>query len=662
VPLSSSNLKKQEYQIKLKYGLVLIFSALLAILVYQGINQNKIDELASIQEHSLFTGANLFTQELGSIKDLLSVLSKNQTFARPEPTELPPQTLSPESLQQIQRYFIQFGKASPKIAQIRWIDGNGQEVVRVNFDATGAKITQQPNLQNKASRYYFQQGMQVAAPNVYFSPIDLNVERGAVVMPIEPTIRATIQTSDDEHLLAGLLVINYRLGDLLNTIRQLSVPEAQMHIVNYQGYWLLHAQVEKEWGFMLDKPQMNLKNELPIFWRYQQQHPTLGSQAIKQQLYSFVHVSTFVGNDADPSVNNLLFYAKSDRHFLSDATFLAGLASLSIFFSFAFAGIYIVWRGQRYQGQLIQLSRKLQAEEQALRQANTSLTEHIARQHLLQDELVEAKKLSSLGLMVAGVAHELNTPIGGAIMSLSNADNANKQLKKSMVEGLTKQQFSDSVESINENLQLVSVNLNRAVNLIKQFKRLAIDRVNEDYVHCSLNNIIADVVTSLQAHIKQRKITLLLEIEANLELVSRPGIISQVLENLVMNSLNHGFPTDQKGEIKITASQLDQHQVYLQVADNGVGIPKDMQASIFEPFMTSGRSKGNTGLGLYMVNQWVTKLLAGSIRFTSEQRPDTQVVTEFTLILPTDALHHDGVDNLNTPQQDPQNKPSTVKP
>ncbi len=127
---------------------------------------------------------------------------------------------------------------------------------------------------------------------------------------------------------------------------------------------------------------------------------------------------------------------------------------------------------------------------------------------------------------------------------------------------------------------------------------------------------------------------LLEDIEANLALVSRPGIISQVLENLVVNSLNHGFEPGQPGRIELKARRFDANQICITVSDNGSGIPTEMQKNLFEPFVTSGRGKGNIGLGLYMVNQWVSKLLAGKLSFVSEINTSNEFTTQFTVLLP----------------------------
>jgi signal transduction histidine kinase len=632
--ISNENLRKRKYKIIIKTLILLLFSFLLAWLACQLIYDNKVNELKNIQAQKLLATSALFNRELGSLSDLLLLLAQTKALANNNGDRWQNQELPAKYLQQIQDHFIQFGHASSKIAQLRWLDYNGQEIVRVDFSAEQAKVAEPKERQNKQARYYFNQAMKVASPNIYFSPIDLNVEHNKVVEPYEPSIRATIQTSTETHLFEGLLIVNYRLDNLLAAIKQDSIAEAQINIVNHQGYWLLNPQPEKEWGFMLQQPQLSLKSESPQLWQYQSQHPAGGDIIINNQLSSFVPLATFSGSEYGADTNTLMLYTISDSRFLAQAHNNSLLIALGIFLSLTLIGLTINWREYRHQSLLIALSLKLRAEQQELKRVNQILLENIARQQLLQDELVEANKLSSLGLMVAGVAHELNTPIGGAIMSVSNAENANALLKKAMLEGITKTQFSEGVDSITSNLNMAKINLDKAVGHIKHFKRLAIDRVNEDYIACSLEVIVADLIISLEPRLKPVKVALVNDIEPELHLISRPGIISQVLENLVVNSLNHGFESEQQGIIAIKARRLLEDKICITVSDNGSGIPQAMQSTLFEPFVTSGRSKGNIGLGLYMVNQWVTKLLAGKLSFVSEQNGSNEFATQFTIILP----------------------------
>lgn len=630
MPLSVKNIRTRKYSEWLKSVLVFIFSLVVAWFTYWTFFNNTVDELKNVQQQKLFTTASLFNRELGGLSDLLRQLANNRNLD----TDIPSQALTQERLKLVRDYFIRFGNASPKIAQIRWLDHTGQEVVRVEFSAKRARVSPASELQNKQARYYFQQGMKVPAPNSYFSPIDLNVEYAQIVIPYEPTIRGTIQTSLKNQLFSGVLVVNYRLGSLFKSIKDLSVSQAHINIVNKHGFWLVNQQPDKEWGFMLNRPLLTLKNESPQLWQYLLQHPNGGDVIINNQLNSNAQLAVLGNTQADTPTNQLFLYATSDKQHLLLAKRRAWGFALSVFSILFLALLAVNWREYRYQSKLISLSLKLSREQQETKRINAALRENIAQQQLLQDELVEAQKLSSLGLLVAGVAHELNTPIGGAIISLSNADNANDNLRKEMEAGISKSQFSAGVESINSNLHLTKINLNKAAEHINRFKRLAIDRVDEEYRTCQLDEIVTDLIASLQPRLTKGKVVIAKDIDASISLVSRPGIISQVLENLIMNSYTHGFELGQSGLIEIKARINEQNQICVTVCDNGAGIPMDIQSTVFEPFVTSRRGKGNIGLGLYMVNQWVTKLLIGKLSFSSDPNSNHEFVTQFTILLP----------------------------
>lgn len=237
--LPEEDIRTIKYQVLIKSGLLVTFSFLLAWLAFKLLFNNNIDQLKNIHDQKLVSTVTLLSRELGNLGDLITLLANSTSTSKSQLESTQSQLISDDDLRQVTEYFSQFGNAMLKISQIRWLSDSGQELVRVDFNNGVTKVTSAENLQNKQDRYYFSQGMQVMAPNVYFSPIDLNVEHGKVVVPLEPTIRVTMQTSSATQGIKGLLIINYRLENMLETIQTLNTAEAQISIINEQGYWLL---------------------------------------------------------------------------------------------------------------------------------------------------------------------------------------------------------------------------------------------------------------------------------------------------------------------------------------------------------------------------------------------------------------------------------------
>jgi len=255
-----------------------------------------------------------------------------------------------------------------------------------------------------------------------------------------------------------------------------------------------------------------------------------------------------------------------------------------------------------------------QQEKEALEVTNAKLDISLYEQSILQDELVETRKLSALGMMVAGVAHELNTPVGGALMLTSTLETHLTQLTKAVDTGLSRQALADYILHSQEGLKLLDENLKRAKIRVESFKRLAIDRASDDIVEFRLRQVCDDLLRSLQVMLTHSGVKVVTHIAEDLRLVGYPGIVSQILQNLIVNAVVHGFADMTGGQIELRAETNEQDQVILRVSDNGSGVRSDIAGRMFDPFVTSARGQGSSGLGLHLVHQWVTRLLHGSIR------------------------------------------------
>ena len=605
-------------------------------LIYEQTYQEKINTIKAKQDEKLVLISGDFSKELSSIKKLTRILAQGPILKSDTPNK-PLQ--SKQRRDEINNYFLNFATISTNIAQIRWLDTQGQEQYRINAANGIGEIVSPDELQNKQTRYYFQKGMQVSAPDIFATEIDLNIERNQIVMPHQPTIRVTYRTDKENYLLDGLLVVNFNLDYLFDQIKSYNQESTLISILNHDGFWLLNTDAELEWGFMYGKNEQTLALKKPELWQQIiDGNVEYGSHFFNHSLYTYRRFSIFSLRENKGRISNadkeLIILISSPNELLitvrNAALRLALICSgLLCLISFGF-----IYREYKFQNQLLALSHKLHIEKIELDIVNRELDATIKQQQQLQEGLIEAQKLSSLGLLVAGVAHEMNTPIGGAVISVSNADMALNKLNEAMKQGLTKSTLESTTTSIGENLALAKINLNKTAVLVKSFKKMAIDRHNDEFIACDIEKIIEELLLSLNSRLKNSPIKVKTVFLPNKQIISLPGIISQVVENLVVNALNHAFDEKQEGVIEIKVEQATNNRVRLSVSDNGKGVDGEIKADIFEPFYTTARGKGNTGLGLYMVYQWVTQILKGDIKLHSEPQSDTYFKTQFIITLP----------------------------
>jgi len=250
-----------------------------------------------------------------------------------------------------------------------------------------------------------------------------------------------------------------------------------------------------------------------------------------------------------------------------------------------------------------------------LDQAKARLTTTLKTLQSAQASLMNAEKMAALGRLVAGVAHEVNTPLGIGVTASSHLAEELKALSKSYADhSITNEQMTQFLNSSDEAVQIIVNNLVRAANLIRSFKKVAVDQNDEMARSINMKNYVEDVLLSLRPQIKCTSHTVQFDCDPDLELKTYPGILAQLLTNLITNSLTHAFSDEEAGEMNIKISLENNNEVYLKYLDTGRGIPEDMIEKVFEPFVTSKRGQGGTGLGLNIVHNLVTQKLGGSVK------------------------------------------------
>ncbi|EME71253.1 Signal transduction histidine kinase [Paramagnetospirillum caucaseum] len=292
-------------------------------------------------------------------------------------------------------------------------------------------------------------------------------------------------------------------------------------------------------------------------------------------------------------------------------------------------------RSVREQRRLVRVSDRLQAQlasvNQELGKRKAEAEDALESLKAAQESLVQAEKLASLGALVGGVAHEINTPVGIALSCASHlADSTAAIAKLFEADDISVDDFERFMATVKDTTGLILSNVERAAELIRSFKQVAVDRTSSERRRFDLAAYIRETLASLGPHLRQAGHAVRLACPDGIVMDSYPGALSQVLGNFIMNSLVHGFDPGQLGTLSITVEQEEAGSVRLVYADDGKGVPEDHLGRIFDPFFTTRRGSGGSGLGLHIVYNLVTGPLGGSVAAESPEGGGTV----FTLSMP----------------------------
>lgn len=283
-----------------------------------------------------------------------------------------------------------------------------------------------------------------------------------------------------------------------------------------------------------------------------------------------------------------------------------------------------------YQQQLEEANQNLETVVEA---RTRHLHQTIDELKALQSKLVESEKMAALGNMVAGVAHEVNTPLGVALTSNSHLVSGLKKLDGSFQNNtMTKSDLVKFIEDAYQSLELTEVNLNKAATLIANFKRTSADQNHFEKDTIQLNDYVQKVLSTLVPITKKLNVDIQVT-GTDIQVTTYPGAIAQILTNLVSNSCIHGFSDTQERRptINIDVTVAEPTRLDVVYRDNGVGMDKDTLNKIFDPFFTTRRSEGGTGLGMSIVHTLLTKKLKGDIRVESAPNEGTKFIMSFPL-------------------------------
>jgi PAS domain S-box-containing protein len=269
-------------------------------------------------------------------------------------------------------------------------------------------------------------------------------------------------------------------------------------------------------------------------------------------------------------------------------------------------------------------------DEQAIRDARDTAETALQNLKETQNSLIEIEKLAALGRLVAGIAHEINNPVGTSLTVASALERKTATIAKEMTQGtLRRSSLLEFLEIIREASSQLVANLNHAADLIQSFKQVATDRNESNRRTFDLGELTEQIVLSLRPGLGTKNLALRVACDPDLTMISYPGPYGQVLTNLFLNSVTHAFPDD-TGAIDIRVLAAGNDCVEILFSDDGCGMSPEDRRKAFDPFFTTRRDQGSTGLGLHIVHSIVTNYLGGRVYLDSEPGKGTKI----RLVLP----------------------------
>jgi len=459
----------------------------------------------------------------------------------------------------------------PDLVQARWLNTSGHEILRFNrsYQGGSSRVSASKLLQDKSGRYYFKDAIQLTPGNVYASNFDLNIEFGKVVEPIEPTFRLAVTTRNPDQVVTGVLVLNFNLGDLLQSLSHGNDHRFVLEIVDEAGHWKLHSlQPELAWIDQLEQPGRNMATEAPEQFAELRAYQR-DSDSFQQKAFSSIRelpLSTLFSTQHQlfqlASVNPVAIKAL-EAELLYRALGLLGVLLL-------ISGVFVVWL-QRSETQRSQLLQRL---EEQLRYTESS----------------SAYKTRFL----ANLNHEIRTPITSML---------------GMLELMQAEELKPEQQQRLEYIAASTEDLRQVVNDLMDFNSLETGRVS---LHPRYLNLIDSIEQSVQiysASAEIKSLELLLEHDSelvNMDLYTDGFRLMQVLNNLLSNAIKYTLKGSVRLKVRILSRSQTEIRLLFEVIDTGVGIEPANLAQLTLPFdhgdLSVVREMGGTGFGLAIVN------------------------------------------------------------
>jgi PAS domain S-box-containing protein len=277
-----------------------------------------------------------------------------------------------------------------------------------------------------------------------------------------------------------------------------------------------------------------------------------------------------------------------------------------------------------------ELEQRVHERTKALQESNQALQESLHTLELAQQQLIQSEKMASLGGLVAGITHEINTPLGVGVTAASHLEMQSKTIEQLFLNNeMKRSDLEHYLHTASESSHIILRNLERASEHIQSFKRIAVNQTHEERLRFKFKPYLDDILTSLRPQLKRVKHRVTVTCPPELEIISYPGVFSQIISNLILNSLIHGFEGIEQGEILLDVTEQDAYLI-IKYRDTGKGMDKNTVKRVFDPFFTTRRGQGGSGLGMYIVYNLVTQKLHGHI--VCKSQPGQGV--KFTIWIP----------------------------
>lgn len=272
------------------------------------------------------------------------------------------------------------------------------------------------------------------------------------------------------------------------------------------------------------------------------------------------------------------------------------------------------------------LETRVRERSAALEQANQDLSNALETLQRTQHDLIASEKMASLGSLVAGIAHELNTPIGNSLLASTALDDRVQEFKQTVADGtIRRSSLNHHLDEVQLACGLISSSLEKAAALIASFKQIAVDQTNDQRRHFRLQTVALDTAATYTPRLRRSAIHLEVDVPPELELDSYPGSLYQVFNNLINNALMHAFEDRSGGRLWLSARAIEDEQIELVFRDDGAGMTEEVQRHVFDPFFTTKMGNGGTGLGMNIVYNIVTGVMGGRIGVESAPGEGTMV-------------------------------------